>query len=84
MLSKQEIMDQVNDMVNLIDKLCNEKETNWRKFCNEARKHRETQQELAEANFRIEKVLTLLKNNIGNNSMELRVEVIKILEGKYE
>lgn len=82
MLSKQEIMDQVNDMVNLIDKLCNEKETNWRKFCNEARKHKETQQELAEANFRIEKAINYIKGFDSLCSQDK--ELLSILEGKYE
>ena len=82
--SREEITKQCGELIDTIGEIFDDKIKYERKFCEEARKRKESETELAEANFRIEKALTLLKNNIGNNAIELRVETIKILEGKNE
>ena len=82
--SREEITKQCGELIDTIGELFDEKIKYERKFCEESRKRKEAEKELAEANFKLEKAVMLLKNNIGNNAMELRVEAIKILEGTNE
>lgn len=83
-MQKKEILDRVGNMVDMVGTLYDEREKLKGNLLTCSRDLKETENELIDKNFRIAKALTLLKNNIGNNSMELRIEAINILEGKYE
>lgn len=83
--SREEIVKQTGDLVDLVGELFDEREETWRKFCKCSRDLKEVEQELAEANFRIEKALNYIAVvNEVKGTEAYRIGLIEILEGKNE
>lgn len=83
--SREEIIKQTGELVDLVGELFDEREETWRKFCKCSRDLKEVEQELAEANFRIEKALNYIAVvNEVKGTEAYRIGLIEILEGKNE
>ena len=54
--SREEITKQCGELIDTIGKLFDDKIKYERKFCEELRKRKEAETELAEANFKLEKI----------------------------
>ena len=84
--SREEIVKQTGELVDLVGELFDEREETWRKFCKCSRDLKEVEQELAEANFRIDKAIEVLKDtNVNENSVLLITSIdyaIHILKGE--
>lgn len=83
--SKEEIVKQTGELIDLVGELFDEREETWRKFCKCSRDLKEVEQKLAEANFRIEKALNYIAVvNEVKGTEAYRIGLIEILEGKNE
>ena len=84
--SREEIVKQTGDLVDLVGELFDEREETWRKFCKCSRDLKEVEKELAEANFRIDKAIEVLKDtNVNETSVLLITSIdyaIHILKGE--
>lgn len=83
--SREEIIKQTGDLVDLVGELFDEREETWRKFCKCSRDLKEAEKELAKANFRIEKALNYIAVvNEVKGTEAYRIGLIEILEDKNE
>ena len=83
--SREEIVKQTGELVDLVGELFDEREETWRKFCKCSRDLKEVEQELAKKNFIIEKALNYIAVvNEVKGTEAYRIGLIEILEGKNE
>ena len=83
--SKKEILDEVGSMVDMVGTLFDERETIWRKFCNEARKRKETEEKLAKANFKLEKIKRYIATTpLAKGTEAYRIDILEIIKGEEE
>lgn len=80
--SRQEIIKQCGELVDLVGDLYDENEKNWRRYCNESRKRNEVEKELADRNFKIEKVIRYIKNGKEDNWNIDVNDILDILKGE--
>ena len=84
--SREEIIKQTGELVDLVGELFDEREETWRKFCKCSRDLKEVEKELAKANFKIEKAIEVLKDtNVDETSVLLITSIdyaIHILKGE--
>lgn len=92
--SREEITKQCGELIDMVGELFDEKIKYERKFCEESRKRKEAETELADKNFRLEKIKQFIEehNIIGANKEYLpqgvekcySVELMCLVEGKDE
>lgn len=83
--SKKEILDEVGNMVGA---LYDERESVWRKYCKCSRDLKLTEEELADKNFRLEKIKNLIEEafkedelNVGNIYHSVYDDIYEIIRG---
>lgn len=88
--SREEIVKQTGELVDLVGELFDEREETWRKFCKCSRDLKEVEKELAEANYKIEQAKDYMIGYLMNESNKYIIthaiksefaEVLKLLKG---
>lgn len=65
--SREEIIKQCGELIDMVGELFDEKIKYERKFCEESRKRKEAETELAKSNFKLEKIKAYIKKGKEDN-----------------
>lgn len=85
--SREEILKQCGELIDTIGELFDEKIKYERKFCEESRKRKEAETELAKSNFKLEKIKAQINQLqiMGMKPLQaFKDDLLKILEGTNE
>lgn len=82
--SREEITKQCGELIDTIGELFDEKIKYERKFCEEARKRKEAETELAKSNFKLEKIKRYIKKGKEDLYHIDINDILDIVEGKDE
>ena len=82
--SREEITKQCGELIDTIGELFDEKIKYERKFCEESRKRKEAETELAKSNFKLEKIKAYIeKGKEDNYNIDVN-DILDIVEGTNE